>query len=520
MERNNSLTTIRKYLTNCDVNGVVNAIKESYIIVDDIFPIIVSQLNNCVKVDNLQVFQCSEVALKTIAELYDPEDILLLIIEDIKSAVDDTAFLTLTFVLLILLRRLPKKRLCSLGWGLNAVSYYYSNVTVLDDCLKSDVDRITSLCSALCSFYKGVVDNLSTSYEETFITLKFAMQLLGKPLAFLDFASECAARQVSGEVVALLFEIDCDIFSLLHLDPLYDIGEIDILALATLFYLVLAERIMLDKMPQVYSNVYMFQQSVHLITHLLKYEEFTLLHGLSLLQSVVNRLVGCILSSYLLDSKYHSEFCKALTDVIVYNQDKCIRQRALKLYRRYIFLFDSRGRYLLMYNLMKILHHSGIIGYTITQCKDMVAETLNKTELSPYFSGYNLICLLRQFCFLQNYEEAHLLDKSEQILAFLNLLRFLAIRDKENVTGIYNYFKLLHEQFLDPLKKGVTLSRELQKVKIQHPSIMDPEVAVTVEGKHLPNLSQDEKLKSLELSIVTFDMIDNLLSHLYEIINL
>ncbi|KAF5292877.1 hypothetical protein FQR65_LT11129 [Abscondita terminalis] len=534
-ESNKFLNQIQNYVRDHNVKGGLELIRqlvEAPNVLSDVLEFLIAEIDQSKNVD------CAQQILVAIGKECDPEEVLLELIDIIDRCRNDKIFVILCRILFMILLRLPAKRLNSLGWGLNAIHLYLSKISMSSDGEESLVDadsvidRISFLFNNLLPIYSALIENFKSEIGEArLIVLKFTLQLLGKPLAFLDLKSEnttSETRRISENIVKQISELCPDIFAILEIDSSYDIGHVDVLALSTLFYLVLSENVAKKKLPIVYSNVYIFQRTLTLATELLNYEnQFAQHNGLCLLQAIIERIPEHSLSYLLLDSEYHSHFCKTLTHIIVYSHLEAHRKKGLELYRHYLFLFDTKGRYLLIYNLTYVLIHTSIMGFTVTQYKDMLMIELKKPKLSEFFSGYNLYNVLNRFCYLPNQEKSDILELADQIVAVLNLLRYLIIRDKENVTGICNYFKKLEINYLEPLKKGLGVSRAHYELKIKNLKDEsaegdkgDSEVSVTVGGHKLSGLPTNEKINFLYSALTTFDVIDNLLCRVNELIEM
>ena len=78
----------------------------------------------------------------------------------------------------------------------------------------------------------------------------------------------------------------------------------------------------------------------------------------------------------------------------------------------------------------------------------------------------DLQILIKRFCQLSNGTETDLLEVSDEIMASLNFLICMLIRDKENVLKIWNIIEDLENNFLKPLDKGLSMSRAHYKLKL------------------------------------------------------
>ncbi|KAJ8977185.1 hypothetical protein NQ317_018066 [Molorchus minor] len=245
--------------------------------------------------------------------------------------------------------------------------------------------------------------------------------------------------------------------------------------------------------------------------------------GLTLASTLLSHVNFIKLPYMLLDSKDHCNFCLAISKTIVYNEMESIRKSALNIYQTYLCSFETRGFYLLVNNLMTILNHTGLIGYTITLYKNHIAEEfsekMNKTCLF-IVKDQKFIQLLKKFCHLHKNEESDLIELCDQIIATLNLLRYLALRDKNNVTGSWEYLKSLENTYFKYLRKGIDLSRAHYELKVKEVqeecgSGDKPKISVTVAGQDLLRMPKEEKLKVLYSSLTAFDMMDSLLSRMF-----
>ncbi|KAF5272776.1 hypothetical protein FQA39_LY07803 [Lamprigera yunnana] len=536
----NALTQIQRFVSKNDGQRALKIIKQQQVdgTLSDTFAnvtsYLVAQINEARSKDDILLSDCAQEVLEGIAEECDPEDTLLQLMEHIEKTTYDRVFLILTKVLLKVLLRIPKNRLNSLGWGLNAVHSYIKRIEITNANVSEDNDddevvaRISFLLSSLLPFYTTLIEQMRNSDEGIkMVALKFALSLFGRPTALLDLKTKdiiSEARRVSETLINQIFKLNSDIYLFLDVDPNHDVGHVNLLALGTLYYLVLAERVMIEKLPKVYDNVYVFQKALPLVIELLSHEnQFTQHNGLHLIKVLINGVTNCNLSYHLLDSEHHCHFCKTLVSVSTYNQSTSVRKTSLEIFRKYLFLFDSKGRYLLIYNLMRFLNHTGIIGFIITQYKDMIMQEFDKPTLSEYFHNLNLYKILDIFCHLRHREESDLIELTDQIVASLNLLRFLAIKDISNKTGIWeNYFKKLQKGYLNDLKKGLILSRAHYEMKIkdvqEEQAGKGESVSMMIEGQLVTRMPPEEKIDFLQLALTSFDMIENLLSYLNQVI--
>lgn len=499
---------------------------------------------------NSEIFKCCKQLLNSIADISNPEEALLQFIEEVEESDNDIKFLMMLDPLRKILLRVPNKKLISLAWGFNAIHNYLKKYPVpesenLEGKEKLLLDNfeetrnINELYKNLIQFYELLKDNFpgdDKNSEAKKIKLEFLIRLLGRPLVYLDIeifnAIKNRARISSEILVTQVFQICRDPIALLetnkyNTDGVYKLCD---LGLASLYYQIFVEGICINEIPKVYDSTYFFQSSLHLVTILLKINhQIVIEKGLKLATSLLRHICYKKLSYSLLDSEVHEEFCKALFDIIVYNEVASLRKSGVEIYKTYLSSFETKGFYLLVNNLITNLTHSGLKGYTITLYKDLVYKEFSTkndlNELSCYVKGNKLLTLLKKFCFLHKKEESDLIELSDEIIATLNLLRYLAIRDSLNETNIWDFFPILEELYFQYLRKGIDMSRAHYKLKIKELHLddsnkinTDSDVNILVKDKSLSKLTEEEKMQVLNSSLTVFDILDSLLCRLKECI--
>ncbi|XP_056643606.1 glomulin [Diorhabda sublineata] len=499
---------------------------------------------------NAEVFQCCKELLNSIADISNPEEALLQFIEEVEESDNDIKFVMMLDPLRKILMRIPNKKLISIAWGFNAVHNYLKKYPVpesenlegkekllLDN--SEETRNINKLYINLVQFYQLLKDMFPVedkNSEEKKIKLEFLITLLGRPLVYLDIeifnAIKNRARISSEILVTQVFEICRDPVALLqtkddNTDCVYKLCD---LGLASLYYQVFVEEICINEIPKVYEAIYFCQNSLHLVTILLNTNhQIVIEKGLKLAMKLLQHIRYRKLSYLLLDSEDHKKFFKALFNIIIYNEVVSLRKSGVEVYKTYLLSFENKGFYLLVNNLISDITHSSLRGYTITLYKDLVYREFSTkkhlNEMSCYVKGNKLFTLLKKFCFLDKKEESDLIELSDEIIATLNLLRYLSIRDSSNETKIWDFFPILEESYFQHLRKGIDLSRAHYKLKIEElrlnnsnkPNI-DSDVNVIVKGKSLSKLSEEEKMQVLNSSLTVFDILDSLLCRLKECI--
>jgi hypothetical protein len=98
--------------------------------------------------------------------------------------------------------------------------------------------------------------------------------------------------------------------------------------------------------------------------------------------------------------------------------------------------------------------------------KNIVVDGLNRNSLEDEFRGQSLKALIRSICRLKHKEETDLLEVSDEVMASINFLICLFLRDKKNETGIVDLADELLSNYVSHIDKGLLLSRAHYQVPI------------------------------------------------------
>ncbi|XP_071451244.1 glomulin [Hetaerina americana] len=544
-------------------------------------------LNGDVTKRSPELVQCCSELLMFVAQNTNPEETVLEFIDQATCPNNDTLFIALLEPLITVHMRLSRRRCDSLKWLLNA---FLSHLRSLDAPQMSglegsderkllDLDpaavRINVIYSSLIKCLDPLIDEIShgstedpASFREMSTVLQvFLLRLFGSKLSLLDLSNDgkCLSEarsnveklmhlyaRISGNIMHNLDLVDelslkpaekekcsaetedddeCDAFT-----P----SKIPEVCYAVFYYVVIAETVDIDKIPCVYSHLYVFQCGVYLSTVLFNpKEDAHMLKGLALAKSVVEMQGDSSVPSEVLDSRIHSAFQKSVINAMIYSSSRECRTIGVKVLELYIRKFDEKGKYLVLMSMLSSAGHSGLAGFLLVQLKNIVNTfTLNGTgdqnslKPSAYFSGQKLLALLfsKGGCTLEHGAETDILEASDQVLSALNLLRFLAIRDNMNCLGFWEHVPAIRSKFLIPLREGIDFSRAHYQVKRKDLEEQkrsgrkriggEPDINVKIGGMDLPNLPIDRKIMVVESALNTFDLIESLMGRLNECLEL
>ncbi len=302
------------------------------------------------------------------------------------------------------------------------------------------------------------------------------------------------------------------------------------------YYQSLIELQMLARvLPMCYDHIFLFHANLKAILLMVKFNlgdaasyYLRVEKGLKLAMALISKLPKKCLSADRLDMQKHTDLITSLHQVLVFNGVKEVRQLAYKVYDAYYDLFDAAGIYRLSLMVLDKANHSGLIGHTIGKLKNVLVANLNLNDKdsSEALSGLKLQRLVMKFCHLSNGPETDLLEVSDEVMASLNFLVCIFLRDKEDRLGLGVLKTDLKTDYLKPLAEGLAFSRAHYKEKLTDSEFnknnnvdqTGSDVTVTVGGQPLPEMTSQQLKEVITSALNTFDMMECVLSQLNDIL--
>eukprot|EP00057_Strongylocentrotus_purpuratus_P033347 XP_791092.3 PREDICTED: glomulin [Strongylocentrotus purpuratus] len=311
-----------------------------------------------------------------------------------------------------------------------------------------------------------------------------------------------------------------------------DIKGLPVLGLGCFVYLVKVEELREDRLPNVYSSEYLLQlTSVYIAALLRRPEEEPVLKGLYLLSLLVDGIEDAALHHRLLDNTFYEDLPQMLSVVMVMSPLNTIRQAALRVFSVYIRKFDWKGRYRLLQLLLKNTVHSGVCGMVIGMVKDNVHHTLQHRD-NEWFVGQRLGDLFSLIFSLPNGAESDMLELSDKVMAALNCLRFLLLRDlvSVNETGIWSHIPHIEQGFIAPLHTGIKLSMahyqarmtavvNEHKARGKNKSAAVPTSTMTVAGHQLPVMPPSQQMHVMKSACHTYELMQSIVGRVRDILS-
>lgn len=564
----------------------------------DIVPRVCSYLTKETHDKTPEVVDTAETVLIKLSEKCKAKEVMLVLLEQADSFKDDIKFTTLLPAIQKCLLMIPTKRGHSIAVALETLYAHIAALPLPEDQVlegdqrklyenDDDVRRINLLIKALTKFVKPLCENLSYHENEGHVKhkdrveqrelIKYMLKFFTRPLGHVDMTYNGEKVKNEGRLNA---EALMEIMPLLHADYVslvrglsdenfhimqrkkdlikkqeeqeargdipedmddYDVDEVySELGFAVLIYLALGEGLGMENFPQVYTAKYLFEFILPFVKILLgASEQHSMIteKGVRLLSAALGRVSDESLSADILEWELLGEVVGLLINVMIHNQNKDIRTSAVQILPLWLKKFDQKGRHKSFYFLLVKEGHPGLVGYSIQMLKNEIDGALSMANPSEYFTGNHLEKLLNLVFLLPYGEKTDLLDQSDRIMAALNILRYIILRDKpsENNTGVWSYVTRVEETFLEPIRKGLDISRahyelELTKLKDGTSEFLEkdkekkgkkkgqPQVSLNVAGQNVPDLTPKQQQQVFQMALHTFDMIQSVLVRVNELI--
>ncbi|XP_067631698.1 glomulin [Eurosta solidaginis] len=542
--------------------------------------------------EKIEQYTCAEELLCLIAQYGHMEELLLELLEIIEEQKSEYIFTTALRALQVVLLRMGDKKPRALEWSLNSIhtrieslplpeflkgGYDHKQERLLEQ--NEQIEKLLIYYITVALFYEPLLKDVlsqpqssdqifyDTSINRRNVLCCFLIQMLGKPLALLDLTvderkSNTYTQQCSRKLTEAATKCLADPLRLLSMGEqrvrwrrrlnaqkgvhemssnniFFIDGKLPLDALAIYFYMIFVEEINLDTLPKIYAHLYIFEACLYYTNELLAHAEPTLHYRALLLATrLLDKLQHTEIPANSIELDVHKNFCNFICNVVGYSSQNHQRQLGIKLLRQYILRFDDEGKYLLLKNLLRTVTHNGISGFLAIMHKDLVAKALlnsTTTHLPSFFSGQDFrIIFLQYICHLPHGEKTDLIEHSDKVISSLNALRFFAIKDNKNRTGLWNFMHEIEQQFLEPLRNALDYSVAHYKAELKRMEnglvageldterkqleLLDINIAnaTSESGKLDLELSRQRKIEILNQNLCTFDLMRSLLGRTVE----
>lgn len=519
---------------------------------------------------NSQVFKACVHSLNEIATRCSPVEVVLGVLEQMDFCMeDDYKFCTLMEPLETILNRIEENKDKAIGWSVSTIKSYVDSLPFpqsetteeIDETDYNEAERIVKVYEVVLQFLAPFVEEESKNPSDSTLKLyliNLSITLLGRPFCYISHYNneDTSTRSIVDRLLHNVAQLSKDVMRYLQIADnrtfsrslkvneefvdaqnvmqlLENKENLTDLSLSAFYYHLMTAESAVNTIPQVYHPIYIFHSFMYLSNCLLSYTENSIISkGLDLVEIALSKIDGNSLDRYSLELPTHAKFLNSLTKVLIFCNSKPMRQQALKVLRSYIDLFDLQARFLVLHHLYQTQNHSGLIGYLTSIFKLSIIECLSTSPPAEHFIGSNMQTLLKSCCKLANGASTDLIEVSDQVIAALNLIRFLIIRDKDNVTGFWSFIGDLEEAYLKPLRQCLDLAHPHWRVKLKDleeekkmkgkasepKDAVDSKITITVGGENLPALPISDKIDVCHRAINTLDIIEYILMRINECI--
>ncbi|XP_077133370.1 glomulin isoform X2 [Ranitomeya variabilis] len=297
--------------------------------------------------------------------------------------------------------------------------------------------------------------------------------------------------------------------------------------LASFSYLLFVQHIGIDSFPFVFGPSFLLKSNlVHISVLIKRTEESILSKGLDLLENSLLRVDNDSLPEDVLDVIAANKVLQDLVKVMTLCPIEDLRKKSLVLLQSVINKFCVEGRYKLFRCLLKVSGHAGVESFVIHNIKNQIDAALKMNqEKKNIFLGVRLIPLLHSALSLPEGAETDLLQSSDRIMASLNLLRYLVIKDENNETGVWSELDKIEQNFIKPLHTGLNMSKAHYEAEVRSTNEKKKGshsektlCTVTAGGNKLPDMTPDMQLQVLRSARFTFDLMESVLARVEELI--
>uniref|UniRef100_A0A669R8Q5 Glomulin, FKBP associated protein n=1 Tax=Phasianus colchicus TaxID=9054 RepID=A0A669R8Q5_PHACC len=486
--------------------------------------------------------------LDQLVQLCNPKELFLGLLEQIEQTSGEQVCQTIMLLLQPLqtvLLKLQNKKAYSVGLSLAIIMNQLTPLPVpyTKQQIQEDKLGLCQCCNAVVDFAKPFVNEVvknmenSSEFNDTELKeelLKFCMKSLKYPLLTaqldqLEGIEEHPFRHLAAEIIVsalmpLVFLHHKSRRSYWENQEFEDIEQKNSAdSLACLSYLVFVQHFGINCFPMVFSSSYLLQCNM---THIEVWQLFIFpSHLQDLFESCLLRMEDNGLLHQYLEFREFINVPQDLVKVMTLCPIEHLRKKSLSILQLFIDKFEAEGKYTLFRCLLKTSNHAGVEGYIIKNIKDQIHLSLMKAHDNIWFTGHHLISLLDLVLLLPEGAETDLLQNSDRIMASLNLLRYLVIKDCEsdNQTGVWTALAKIEKNFLKPLHVGLNMSKahyeaEIKNKKENGRGFSNTICSLTVSGEKMPAMTTEMQLQVLHSALFTFDLIESVLARVEELI--
>jgi len=507
----------------------------------ELVPVIAQYLTEHNEQAGPHMTQCCQDLLVTLADKGSPKENLVAFLEQVDSFQDSVSVRrTLPGLAKVLTRIKQSSMSLSWAWAISTVACHLRTCPAPENMGLEGVERLSldqtetareciAILEAVTDFIDPLIKIVQTSGEEKdnknrkSVLLHFLLTALSHPLSSLSQHPESdpsgllvfpASHASAARLVTAIAEVTSNILEDVLQFPdskdklsVQDDEPLDQTCLGVFLYLLIGEGLCLDKLPSVYTKLYLLQRSSPHISYLLKQPQEIKVHkGLLLLEKVLSSITPTSLPSSEAQNPTLVSILAPLVKVIVYQDVSELRKLGFACYSKFVNMFSLSGRYSVYNHLLNTVNHSGLLGWTISSLKDSIALSLTMAGQHPEYTGHSLSRIVLPLFTLSNGAQTDLLEVSDEVLATISFAHYLLVRDKENITGVQD-IKPEIQNWVAQLEEGLKMSTAHYEQKLKEPFEDSSAMNVTVGGRELPAMDEKKLKEVVNSALNTFSLM-------------
>lgn len=313
-------------------------------------------------------------------------------------------------------------------------------------------------------------------------------------------------------------------------------GMVSNSGLSMLAFMVFSERVGIECVPQVYRHQYLMTFALCHVRQLLSdSRSATVMKGIFLGSSLLGSIDVRSLESHVLEMDDMMQVIRCIVRAMVGSRVKEVCLSAIRLLAALLKAFSRDGRCRLLEFLLSGTAHQNVRGHAVVLIKDEIDELLRERVCSAADGTIkSMLHRLQRPIFSvppDGFRAKLLTDERERVMAALNLLRYLLIRDSpvENCTGIWSIVDTVVSAFLRHVRDGVTLARGdvLAEIRLLESEQIDEtcagkkrecNVCLNVGNQSFDDLNKEQRMEMMNVGLINLDMVESVLIRVEELL--
>ncbi|PAA48038.1 hypothetical protein BOX15_Mlig015455g3, partial [Macrostomum lignano] len=398
-----------------------------------------------------------------------------------------------------------------------------------------ETQRALRLTSQLVQFMNDLLQDAGSNPPNRLVraVTNSGLKLLEKPLLPADLCWTGKDQRLKSDACELAAEVTKLLTGVLghRLVDLVLNGSVDDVTASSQARLALAFVVLTGAcglgaaFPQVYSSAYLMRRLLPVLSASLSAEMSASARAAL---TVLNRLLLSpdSLDPGLWDLEEFVEFWSSLQRCLIHHPASDCRKLALDCLSAIFAAIGPVGRHRAILRSLHSQDHPSCRGFFISRLKDQIALAIELADSGKtcqqvdLFTGSSALRMLEKAFSLPRGAVSDMLEEGEALLAGLNLLKFLTMRDGRNRTLFWNKYQKIQETYLDEMRTGFNMSMAHYKAEYRNPTTEEDlivpaeemradgiEPSISVGGVPLPPMSRTEKRQVMREALNRLELL-------------